>query len=204
MHRLAFRLLVVLCLLSLLTGCVTKQVKTQDSSDSIKPVVAQPVAVEDVPLMQALDDAMQNARFEEASQLAVQLLEKYPNNAALHINLGVIDLRLEQFDEALAHLEKGCSLDKGNVHGLLFMGQALVATARYKEAETVYLRALSLDKESLYAHYGLGVIYDLYLMDYDLAEVHYQAFIDGAGDNAKPGDVKRVKMWKRLLKRKQS
>lgn len=208
MRRLVTKSLALTGMISLMSGCMTQQVKPQASidvsSDARRTVVSQPVSAEDIPKMELLDAAMRESDHEGASTLAHELLEKYPNNASLHINLGVVDLRLSNYEDALVHLDTGCVLDPQNIHCPLFKGQALLALARYDEAEEAYLRALSLDDKSLYAHYGLGVIYDLYLMDYALAEDHYQAFIDGAGEETKAEDVKRVKMWKRLLKRKSS
>ena len=198
------KILALASLVCLMTGCMTQQVKPQANIESDRPVVSQAVSPEDVPRMKAVEAAMQDLDYESASRLAEELLETYPGNASLHINLGVVDLRLEEFEQALSHFEKGCNLDPKNIHCPLFKGQALLALMRYQEAEAAYLRALSLDDTSLYAHYGLGVIYDLYLMKYDRAEEHYQAFIDGANEDVQEEDVRRVKMWKRLLKRKQS
>ena len=204
MPRLVTNILALASLACLMTGCMTQQVKPKASVEQNRPAVSQAVSPEDVPRMQAVEAAMQELDYEAASRLAEELLATYPGNASLHINLGVIDLRGDEFDQALRHFEEGCSLDPENIHCPIFKGQALLALMRYDEAEAAYLRALSLDETSLYAHYGLGVIYDLYLMKYDRAEKHYQAFIDGAGDGVQEEDVRRVKMWKRLLKRKQS
>lgn len=208
MRRLVTKTLALACLMSMMAGCMTQQVKPHTSGEANielpKPIASRVVVPEDVPRMQAVDAAMQDFNYKLAATLAEELLEEYPRNASLHINLGVIDLRQERFEQALSHFEQGCKLDPRNIHCPLFKGQTLLALARYNEAEAAYLRALALDSTSLYAHYGLGVIYDLYLMKYDRAEEHYQAFIDGAGEEAQAADVKRVKIWKRLLKRKQS
>lgn len=208
MPRLVTKICGLLALLILLPGCMTQQVKTPSDIGAqprqISAVSTKKVSPEDAPRMQAVEQAMQEADYDTASQLAGDLLKTYPNNAPLHINLGVIDLKLQRYDDALTHFNRGCELDPSNIHCPLFKGEALLALARYEDAETEYLRALSLDDTSLYAHYGLGVIYDLYLMKYDLAEDHYQAFIDGADEETNAEDVKRVKIWKRLLKRKAS
>ena len=204
MLQLVFRFVAWFAVALLSTGCVTKQVKPQADIAPSKAVVAKAIKVEDQPRILEVEQLMQGAQPEKAEPLVLSLLEEYPNNAGLHINLGVIDIQLGQYDLALKHLEKGCDLAPGNIHCSLFKGQALLGLSRYEEAESAYRQALAIDAQSLYAHYGLGVIYDLYLMDYDKAEQHYQAFLDGAEGAAPSNDIKRVKMWKRLLKRKQS
>lgn len=196
--------IVSLVLLAQLSGCMTKQVKEPMEVVPETPVVMKPINEADKPRMQQLEILMQGEDAQKAEQLALALLQEYPNNAGLHINLGALDIRLGQFELALQHLTTGCKLAPENIHCSLFKGQALLGLARYEDAEKAYQQALEIDEQSLYAHYGLGVIYDLYLLDYAKAGKHYQAFLDGADDETSVEDVKRVKIWKRLLKRKQS
>lgn len=204
MHQSVIRFSALCLMVALLAGCVTKQVKPQEQITKQVAIATLPIKPEDQPRMKALDHAMQAGDNKLAEKLVGELLNDYPNNPALHTNLGVIDIRAEQYKEALEHLNLGCKLDPQNAFCPLFKGQALMGLARYEEAEKAYKRALDLDPGSLYAHYGLGVIYDLYIIDYDKAEDHYEAFLSRAGEDVPALEIKQVTLWKKLLKRKSS
>ena len=204
MRLLATRLTIICFVVTLLAGCVAKQVKPQEQTATVETLVVPPIKPEDQPRMKALEEAMQSGDLQLAEGLATELIRDYPNHPALHINLGAIDIRLEQFQAALEHLEIGCRMNSSTPYCPLFEGQALLGLAKYDEAEKAYQRALKLDPNSLYAHYGLGVIYDLYIIDYDKAEEHYDQFLNNAGDDVPATEIKRVTLWKKLLKRKSS
>lgn len=204
MRQLVIRLTLLCLMVTLLAGCVTKQVKPQEQTTKPVPIATLPIKPEDQPRMQALEVAMQTGEITLAEKLAGELLRDYPNNPSLHINLGVIDIRAKQYEDALEHLDLGCKLNPQDAFCPLFKGQALMGLARYDEAEKAYQKALDLDPASLYAHYGLGVIYDLYIIDYDKAEDHYDAFLSSAGEDVPDAEIKQVTLWKKLLKRKSS
>lgn len=204
MHQLVIRLTAMCLMVTLLAGCVTKQVKPQEQTTKQVSIETLPIKPEDQPRMKALEDAMQSGDIKLAEQLVGELLKDYPNNPSLHINLGVIDIRAKQYKKALEHLDLGCELNPQDAFCTLFKGQALMGLARYDEAEKAYQRALDLDPSSLYAHYGLGVIYDLYIINYDKAEDHYEAFLNLAGEDVPATEIKQVTLWKKLLKRKSS
>lgn len=200
MHAVARQLTLLLMFSVFLSACAPKKAAVKPSAPT--PVIV--VAPQDKPAMAELEQSLNSGEYLKAQKLAEGLIKRYPSLASLHINLGVIDLRLNQYEAALEHLEKGLSLNSGYVHGYLFLGETQVALAQYKEAEKSYLKALDINPNEIYAHIGLGVIYDLYLMDFSKAEDHYEAFLEGADGKVDAQEIKKVQTWLKLLKRKRA
>lgn len=198
MHALAKKIAIILVLGVFLSACAPKKQAVKPSAPA--PVVA--VAPQDKPVMLSLEQSLNSGEYSKAQNIAEDLLKRYPSMASLHINLGVIDLRLKNYEAALEHFENGLSLNASYVHGYLFLGETQVALAKYKEAEKSYLKALDLNPNEIYAHIGLGVIYDLYLMDFGKAEDHYEAFLEGADGKIDAEQIKKVQTWLKLLARK--
>ena len=200
MHVVARQLIVLLVLGVFLSACAPKKAAVKPSA----PTSVIVVAAQDKPAMGELEQSLNTGDYSKAQKLAEGLIKRYPALASLHINLGVIDLRLNQYEAALEHLEKGLSLNSAYVHGYLFLGETQVALAQYKEAEKSYLKALDINPNEIYAHFGLGVIYDLYLMDFSKAEDHYEAFLEGADGKVDAQEIKKVQTWLKLLERKKA
>ena len=185
------------------SGCVTKQVKQAEVE---RVVEYRPVALNEAQRGEyrlALEDIKQS-KFTSAKDRLQALLKALPNLAEGYINLGLMELKHGKLDDALQFLQDGLRYNPKSVQGLVLLAQVQLELRDYASAEANYIKALSYDPTALYAHYGLGVIYDLYLRDYEKAEAHYQRFLDYASGVESEQNIKRVQVWKKLLDRKAS
>ncbi|WP_156502760.1 tetratricopeptide repeat protein, partial [Oleiphilus sp. HI0067] len=166
-----------LFLIGSISGCATKDVS---QNISVKPQTPVSISDKDKASFMELQSLMQAQQFEKALVLIQKLLVDYPLLPELHVNKGVALLRQSKTKEAVVEFERATSINDELAQAHSFLGEAFLAQGQIKRAEQSYLKALALAPDTLYAHYGLGVIYDLYLFDFDKAERHYLAFLEGA------------------------
>jgi predicted AlkP superfamily phosphohydrolase/phosphomutase/tetratricopeptide (TPR) repeat protein len=96
---------------------------------------------------------------DEARELLESTLESDPDNALVHAQLAGIHFRARRFDQAIAAAVESLSLIyfQPGLHALL--GQALVETRRYDDAERELLVAVSQSPRHIAAHELLAKLY---------------------------------------------
>jgi len=85
-----------------------------------------------------------------------RVLDFSPNDAKVHMNLGVALARTGKPEEAIAHHRKALEIEPENPEAHMNLGMALAATGQWDEAITHCRKALELDPEYLEAHSNLG------------------------------------------------
>ncbi len=100
---------------------------------------------------------------EAARRLLEEALDSDPENASVHAQLAGIHFRAERYDEAIAGATESLSLVyfQPGLHALL--GQALMETKRYAEAEQELRVAVAQSPRNLTAHELLGRLYRQHL-----------------------------------------
>ena len=146
-------------------------------------------------------DALQQMKlqnFEVAEQSFHGLLESHPRLAGAMVNLGLIQEKKKEKEKALAFYEAALKVNPNNVVGLIQSALQYQSQGKFKVAEDRLRRANAIDKKNPVVNYNLGVLYELYLQEYDLAIKYYQAYVDVSENE----DVATVKRWIKLLERK--
>ncbi len=198
MHTLISRIVTVAVLFTL-AGCGNLHVSSESQSQAASKsdtAVLSPAATAQyqraLMYMEAGDD-----------ERAVQELEvfsaAYPGYAGPQINLAIIHGRNDRDAAAAAALEQAIELCSGcapayNEQGILWRRQG-----RFQEAEAAYLNAIDSDPDYALAYINLGVLYDLYLQQPELALDYYQQY--ALLDSDIPDDVE-VDKWIADLKRR--
>ncbi len=90
--------------------------------------------------------------------LLSRALEREPDNAEAHYNLGLVLAKLGRHAEAEASYRRGLALKPGAVDGHNNLGVLLEEVGRYDEAEACYRQAIALAPELAHAHNNLGVL----------------------------------------------
>ncbi len=101
-------------------------------------------------------EAAEQGRHEEAISGWRRALELSPNDARVHMNLGVSLTRAGRAGEAMAHYRKAVELDPDYPEAQMNLGVALAAAGSLDEAIAHYRTALELDPESVEAYSNLG------------------------------------------------
>ena len=132
-----------------------------------RPAEARPY-LEKVAAAEAMDDDLSQrvagalvelGETDEARELLEAALEHDPENALVHAQLAGIHFRARRFDEAIAAAVESLSLlyFQPGLHALL--GQALLETIQFDEAEKELLVAVSQSPRHIAAHESLAKLY---------------------------------------------
>jgi len=90
----------------------------------------------------------------------LKALEIQPSFAMAHRDLGIILLQKGRFGEAATHLEQAVALGLAHPRLYNFLGIAYSRTGRYKDAVTVYTKALDQEPDFAEAHLNLSYVYE--------------------------------------------
>jgi len=141
---------------------------------------------------------MQGKDYVSAANIFSNLLVSYPDLVGAHVNLAIINQQEGRVDLALEGYEKALEVNPNSLAALIQSAVIFQDKGAFTKAETKLRRALVLKEDSAVVNYNLGVLYELYLQEYDLAIKHYQAYIKLSQNE----DVKTVERWIKLLERR--
>ncbi len=80
-------------------------------------------------------------RFEDAHRLYLKLVEAVPDDTALFLNLGLVELKLERFNEAAVHLQKVVDKDPSDQRAQSYLGLARLRSGDAGAASVAFSRA---------------------------------------------------------------
>ena len=92
----------------------------------------------------------------EAINCYKKCLELEPDNIKANLQLGILFLKIKNYDESLIYLEKVVNLEPNNILGLVALGNVNLEIKNYTEAEKYLESALNIDKKNVAANAALG------------------------------------------------
>jgi pentatricopeptide repeat protein len=113
-------------------------------------------AVEFYRLFDLAWELAEKGRYEEAIAGWRTALEHSPNDARVHMNLGVSLVRAGNPADAMVHYRKALELDPDYPEAHMNLGVALAGSGKIEEAVGHYRQALELDPDYLEVHSNLG------------------------------------------------
>ena len=113
---------------------------------------------------------------EQALVMFQSLAERYPQLSGPQLNIGLIQMELEDYDKAQAAFEQSLAINDANPYAHNGLGLALREQGEFDNARIHYERALVLDPKYARAHFNLAVLGELYLQDMNLALNHFRAY----------------------------
>jgi tetratricopeptide (TPR) repeat protein len=168
----------LLIMVGLLAGCATTGQQTSSTPASQgKPMPAETRVLYDRAIWSA-----QNGREDEAIELFRQMTKERPDIAIGYTNLGLLQLKKNQLDQAQASLEKAISLDPADAVAYNHLGVTLRNKGQFKQAKAAYKQALSIRSDYANAHLNLGILLDLYMQDLPGALSQYRQYLALAED----------------------
>ena len=97
----------------------------------------------------------------EARAFVEKGLELHPGSASLHFNLGLVFQSLGQPNEAVRRFQKAMELRESRTSPLdwIQLGTAQQASGNSRDAETSFMKGISLDPSLAQGHFELGKLY---------------------------------------------
>lgn len=132
-----------------------------------------------------------------AEKALLKLQRSHGEQAAYHLNLGIVYARTERLDEAAVALERARALAPQSAKVNNELGIVLRQRGDFPGAASAYRAAIKADPAYANAHYNLGVLLDLYLRQHAEALVHYEAYL-----SMSPQEDKTVRAWVKDLQRR--
>ncbi|NNF15440.1 MAG: tetratricopeptide repeat protein [Gammaproteobacteria bacterium] len=113
------------------------------------------------------------------------------------VRLGVLYRHVENFEAARKVFAEAADATGDSAKVLNEIAITYRASGDFNQARDTYLKILSLVPDFHDAHFNLGILYDLYLGEAELAHKHYSAYLDAA-----PNADARVEKWLIDLRRR--
>ncbi|MDH5230169.1 MAG: tetratricopeptide repeat protein [Gammaproteobacteria bacterium] len=133
-------------------------------------------------LYQQTIELMKQSDLAKAKQNLLSLTESEPAWVGVWVNLGIIAMRQGDPVSAEAHFKQALARDERNAVAHNYLGMILRQQGQFKKAESAYLNALKYNKNYSYAWRNLGILYDLYLLDYEQAKKTYLRYQQLVGE----------------------
>lgn len=164
----------LLSLAFLLAGCAGSPARppaeTAEEAVQVFPAAAEERFGRALGFMEAGDD-------EQAAAVLRDLAADYPDYAGPLVNLAIIESRDGDDASGIALLENAVVICSQCAPAWNQLGILLRRQGRFEEAESAYRQALQFDPDYALAHYNLGVLYDLYQQQHELAVEHYERYV---------------------------
>lgn len=133
-------------------------------------------------LQQEASELFEKGRFKEARRVCQRILKAMPDRADVHGFLGLIGIRLRDWDNAVASYKEAVRLRPDYVEAWYNLGNACRGAGREGEAADAYERALALRGDLAPAHQNLANA--LVAMErYEAAVPHYERVRELAPDH---------------------
>ena len=119
---------------------------------------------------------LEQARYEPAITLLLEVAERAPAVTATQIALGIAYARTGDLDLAEASLQKALELNPQHPAAHNELGLVQRRKGRFAESRASYEAALAQFADFHYAHRNLAILCDLYIGDHACALEHYEAY----------------------------
>lgn len=119
--------------------------------------------------------AMQENHWQQAQSQLEALTQANPKLSGAWVNLGIAFARQDKIDQAQKSYERAISANKNNIAAYNKLAVVLRIQGEFKAALKVYQQAHKVWPYDPDTHRNTGILYDIYLGQWDNALVHYQA-----------------------------
>jgi tetratricopeptide (TPR) repeat protein len=127
---------------------------------------------------------MEEKQYEQGIALLLKVTDHSPTLTSAYIDLSIAYERIGDLDNAEASLNKALQLNPHHPAALDELGVVQTRKREFKKARASYEAALAQSADFQYAHRNLGIVCDLYLVDYKCALEHYEAYSRIVPDDA--------------------
>jgi len=180
-------------------ACAGKNARPVSSVSVPSKAIERPVFTPEVLAeYKASVEALKAGNIEIAKRRFSSLVKIYPLMAGAEVNLGIIADLQQDKAAASAHFERALKTNPSNLDALIYSASYQQEAGLFTAAEQHLLKAEQVAPNSDIVQYNLGVLYELYLQEYERAIEHYQRYVELSNND----DAEKVKRWIKLLERK--
>ncbi len=119
-------------------------------------------------------EAMAAKQWEKAEDLLTLMIETYPRLSGPYVNLGIVQVKLKNPEEAEKAFKYAIELNQTNMDAYTELGALYREQGKFSQAEGIYKNALAVWPHSREANINIGILYDLYMGRFEDALMHYE------------------------------
>ncbi|MEH6473227.1 MAG: tetratricopeptide repeat protein [Halopseudomonas sp.] len=189
------RLAFIALLIALLGGCNSTQMRRAEPLQVELPQAQPQQRQFSVEIQQRYQQAIALLRQDQVEPAALALealLTQEPDIPGAWYNLALIQYHQKQPEQALQSLQRCLDLSPRNPGAHTLNGLILRQQGQFSQARIAYAKALQSDPNFADAHLNLAILYDIYLQYFEDAQVHYQRYLELAGEGTQS---EQVKFW---------
>ena len=196
-------IMMLLCIMSIM-GCSTvSQNDTAAHSTTDVVLIANPYQPEprSPAFTQDWDHAQQlmvKKKWSQAHTALQSMITQYPNASELYLALGQVHEALGTYEQAEQAYLTALTVKATNNHAYDQLATFYRIQGDFTLAETMYVKAIQVWPDNVDAIKNLGLLYDVYLNQFDQAEGYYQRALELDPDNH------TLQAWLTDLQRRQS
>ena len=172
---------ILMLVMLLLTACQSAPETAPGLDPAVEPVIEESAA-EPGPVdfyQQFYTEAiasLRNGKTEQALELLVQVSTDAPDKPYVFTNLGLAYSKLQKLGLAEQAFEEAIIRNNQDAVAYNHLGILQRYKGQFEAARNQYQQAIRIDEDYAFAHLNLGILFDLYLQDLELALQQYQKY----------------------------
>lgn len=120
--------------------------------------------------------AMREQQWQKSEVLFQELTVEYPKLSGPWLNLGIIYRETSRPEQAAEAFGQAITVNADNLDAYNQLAVVKREQGKFTEAETLYLKALDVWPYHAESHRNIGILYDLYLGQFDKALFHFENY----------------------------
>ena len=171
---------IVCAIVTGLAGCAQQNTKPDSSSKSVQnsTVISHRLKSSELSYYQEAITALNKNDLDNAKTMLQKLSNSRPELSEISFNLALTYYKLNDLNGAESSLEQALEVNPDDPQILALKGAIETRKGHINQAENLYQKALTKNKNFANAHYNLALLYDNYYQDIQLAAGHYQRYLE--------------------------
>ncbi len=168
----------ILLFLSLLINVSCSHIPTDIENKEPKGIsISNELSSEDLTNYKKALYALKNNEYGDSEKLLQNVIERHPDLAGPHANLGLIYYKMEKYSQSTKSLKKTLSLNPKNPYAYNILGLISKNKGDLSNSKKYFLLAIKYKKDYAKAHYNIALLYDIYFQEIKESIYHYNEYL---------------------------